>query len=67
MTMANAPLWDRMANHIAWFVFRKNRNIFAKGAGQNVSIGRWPDLPVGQSSEVAGKPALGLADKLRFV
>src|ERR1700730_7170674 len=35
--------WDGTANHIAWFAFRKNRNIFAKGAGQVFA-----DLPVGQ-------------------
>jgi hypothetical protein len=39
MTMANAPLWDGTAIHIAWFWFLKNRNIFAKGTGQGKS--RW--------------------------
>jgi hypothetical protein len=35
--MANAPPRDRIANHIAWFSFRKNRNIFAKGTGQPIT------------------------------
>jgi hypothetical protein len=35
-----------MANHIAGFVFLKNRNIFANGARQKIS--NTTDLPVGQ-------------------
>jgi hypothetical protein len=30
-----------MANHIADFSFLKNRNIFAKGAGQRQEIKAW--------------------------
>src|ERR1700686_349719 len=35
--------WDGTANHIVWFAFLKNRNIFAKRAGQVFA-----DLPVRQ-------------------
>src|ERR1700694_5514927 len=37
VTFAKRPSeWNGTANHIARFLFRKNRNIFANGAGQTV-------------------------------
>src|SRR3984893_1356839 len=52
--------WDGTANHIVWFAFLKNRNIFAKGAGQVFA-----DLPVRQIKQPVRQQIAGWVELSR--